>query len=202
MHPQINEIAFRIRSLREDLGISQEEMAISIGISTQDYIAAEEGPADYSFSFLYHAAEKLGVDMIDLLTGEGPHLSGYSLIRKGDGLAIKRRESFEYLHLAPAFKDKLAEPFYVTAPYIEEEQDAPITLSSHEGQELNYIVKGKLRFAYENHVEDLNPGDTIFYDSSRPHGMIAIGGEACEFLAIVLKCAGENDGLEESDARS
>lgn len=187
MKPQITEVARRIRSLRDDMSFSKEEMAEAIGISVEEYTAAEDTPSDYSFTFLYRAAEKLGVDMIDLLTGENPHLSGYSLMRAGDGLSIKRREGFEYLHLAPNFKNKLAEPFMVTAPYVESEQDAPIRLSKHTGQELNFIVSGRLRFGFEDHLEELNPGDTLLYDSSRPHGMIAIGGEPCVFLAIVLK---------------
>lgn len=195
MKPQINEVARRIRSLRDDMGFSREEMAEAIGVGIEDYISSEETPTDYSFTFLYRAAEKLGVDMIDLLTGENPHLSGYSLMRAGDGLSIKRREGFEYLHLAPNFKNKLAEPFLVTAPYLEEQQNTPISLSKHVGQELNYIVSGHMRFAFDDHLEDLNPGDTLLYDSSHPHGMIAIDGSPCVFLAIVLKGTENEPGI-------
>ena len=75
----------------------------------------------------------------------------------------------------------------MTAPYIEAEQDQPIHLSYHEGQEFDYVLSGQLRFAYEDHVEDLGPGDTLLYDSGRGHGMIAIGGAPCTFLALVMK---------------
>ena len=44
-----------------------------------------------------------------------------------------------------------------------------------------------MRFAYEDHVEELEAGDMLMYDSGRGHGMIAIGGEPCVFLAIVMK---------------
>lgn len=187
MHAQVEDVARRIKSLRDDLAYSIEEMAEALDMSPEEYARQENEAKDYSFTFLYRTAEKLGVDMIDLLTGEGPHLQGYSLMRAGDGLSIKRREGFEYLHLAPHFKSKLAEPFYVTAPFIAEEQDQPIARSSHVGQEINFIVKGQLLFAFEDHIETLNPGDTVYYNSNRPHGMIATGGEDCEFLAIVLK---------------
>ena len=43
-----------------------------------------------------------------------------------------------------------------------------------------------MRFAYENHIEELGPGDTLLYDSARAHGMIAIGGEPCVFVAVVM----------------
>lgn len=185
--PQIQEVVTRIRSLREDSEISLEEMAKATGRSVEEYEAQESGEHDLSFTFLYKCALTLGVDVIELLTGEAPHLTGYELTRAGEGLVIKRRAGFEYLHKAAFFKNKLAEPFVVTAPFVLEEQDAPIHLSYHEGQELDLVISGTLRFAYEDHVEELEAGDVILYDSSRGHGMIATGGEPCVFLAVVLK---------------
>ena len=187
MEPNIQEGACRIRSLREDSDLTLEDMAEATGRTVEQYTAQESGTEDLTFTFLYKCAEKLGVDVIELLTGENPHLLGYSLVRADDGLSIKRRAGFEYLHKAPSFRNKLCEPFLVTAPYLEEEQDAPIHLSYHAGQELDFILSGHLRFAYEEHVEELGPGDCLLYDSGRGHGMIATGGEPCTFLAIVMK---------------
>ena len=184
--PNIKEVAQRIRLLREDCDLTMQEMAEATGRTVAEYAAQESGEQDLSFTFLYKCAKVLGVDVIELLTGETPHLKGYSLVRKGDGLSIKRRAGFVYLHKAPNLQNKLAEPFVVTAPYLEEEQDKPIHLSYHKGMELDFIISGHLRFAYENHVEELGPGDTLMYDSGRGHGMIAIGGEPCVFLAIVM----------------
>jgi transcriptional regulator with XRE-family HTH domain len=187
LQPDIGEVANRIRGLREDLGLSSAEMAEATGRSVEEYEAQERGEADLSFTFLFKCANRLGVDVIELLTGEAPHLTRYELTRHGDGLSIRRRAGFEYLHQAPFFKDKLCEPFVVTAPYLEEEQSEPIHLSRHVGQELDFIISGRMRFAYEDHIEELAAGDCLYYDSSRGHGMIAIGGEPCVFLAIVLK---------------
>ena len=191
--PNIQEVAFRIRALREDYGLSAAEMADATGRTEQEYLAQESGEQDLSFTFLYKCAEKLGVDVIELLTGETPHLRGYSVVRAGQGLAIKRRAGFEYLHKAPHLQNKLAEPFVVTAPFIEEEQGKPIHLSYHKGMELDYIISGRMRFAYEDHEEELSPGDVVMYDSGRGHGMIAVGGEPCIFLAVVMKP--EGDGI-------
>lgn len=187
MEPNIKEVANRICALREDMGITMQEMADATGRTLEEYMAQESGKEDLSFTFLYKCADRLGVDVIELLTGENPHLTGYSLTRTSDGLSIKRRAGFEYLHKAPHFRHKLAEPFLVTAPYLAEEQDVPIHLSYHEGQELDYIISGKLKFAYEDHVEEVGPGDVLMYDSGRGHGMIATGGEPCTFLAVVIK---------------
>lgn len=187
MEPNIKEVAGRIRSLREDLDITMQEMADATGRTVAEYAGQESGEQDLSFTFLYKCAERLHVDVIELLTGENPHLSGYSLTRAVDGLSIRRRAGFEYLHKAPHFKNKLAEPFLVTAPYLDEEQNRPIHLSYHKGQELDFIISGRMRFAYEDHVEELEAGDMLMYDSGRGHGMIATGGEPCVFLAIVMR---------------
>ena len=186
MEPTTAEIAHRIKALREDMGFTMQEMADATGRDLEEYIAQESGEKDLSFTFLYKCAQKLGVDVIEIITGDAPHLTGYSLVRAGEGLPIKRRAGFEYLHVAPEFKSKMCEPFVVTSPYLEEEQDKPIHLSYHAGQELDYIISGKMRFAYEDHIEELEPGDTLLYDSGRGHGMIAIGGQPCVFLAIVF----------------
>ncbi len=187
MEPNYKEVAGRIRALREDMGLTMQEMAEATGRTLAEYDAQESGREDLSFTFLYKSAAKLGVDPIELLTGESPHLTGYTLTRADEGLAIKRRAGLEYLHKAPHYKNKLAEPFYVTAEYREDLQGQPIHLSYHAGQELDYILEGRMRFRYEEHTEELGPGDMLLYDSGRGHGMIAIDGEPCKFLAVVLK---------------
>ena len=187
MEPRIAEVARRIRALREDADLTMQEMAEAANLTVAEYAALEAGENDPSFTTLYRCADKLGVDIIDLLTGQSPHLTGYSVVRAGEGLSMKRRAGFEYLHLAPNFKHKLAEPFVVTAPFVAAEQDQPISLSRHDGQEIDYVLSGRLRFAHDGHIEELGAGDTVFYDSSHGHGMIATGGEPCTFLAIVIK---------------
>ena len=192
MEPNIEEVAGRIRALREDLEITQQEMADATGRTLAEYAAQESGAQDLSFTFLYKCAERLGVDVIELLTGENPHLSGYSLTRAADGLSIKRRAGFEYLHKAPHFKNKLAEPFLVTAPLpSRKSRTLPYTCPTTSARSSTFILSGRMRFAYEDHVEELEAGDLLMYDSGRGHGMIATGGEPCTFLAIVMKPHGD-----------
>ncbi len=184
---KIMEVAQRIRGLRELLEISVEEMAKVTDLNVEEYQKHELGEVDFSFTFIYKCAGRFDVDIIEILKGTSPTLSFYSIIRKGDGLPITRREGFQYKHLAPFFKDKLAEPFRVLAKYSEAEQNKEIKLSYHEGQEIDIILKGTLKIRLEDHTEILNEGDAIYYNSGHGHGMIAVGGEDCEFLAIILK---------------
>jgi transcriptional regulator with XRE-family HTH domain len=187
METKILEIAIRIKELRDILGFTEEEMAQKTEVTVEEYRAYESGQRDFSFTFLYECARTFGVDIVELLTGENPKLSYYTVVRAGNGLPIRRRKGFTYQHVAYRIKDKIAEPFIVTAPYFEEEQSQPIHLSRHEGQEFDFIIKGSLKVQIEDHVEVLNPGDAIYYDSGHGHGMVATDGEECVFLAVVME---------------
>ena len=101
MEPNIEEVAGRIRALRErpryhHAGDGRRDGALGGRVRRTGV-----GQQDLSFTFLYKCAQRLGVDVIELLTGEDPHLSGYSLTRAAEGLSIKRRAGFEYLHKPP-----------------------------------------------------------------------------------------------------
>ena len=186
---EIAEIAARIRGLRELMDITPAEMAEKTDVSLDEYEKLESGESDFSFTFIYKCAERFGVDIVDILKGTSPKLSSYSIVRRGEGLPITRRKGFSYLHKAPFFKNKLAEPFYVKAAYSTEAEQNPITLSRHEGQEIDIILKGALKCRFEDKTEILYEGDTVYYDSGQGHGMVAAEGDDCEFLAIVLKPA-------------
>jgi len=187
MENQLQEVAQRIKTLREILEISIEDMAVTLDISTSQYAQYEKGENDFSFTFLHKCAEKFGVDIVELLTGENPRLSFFAVTRKGKGLNINRREGFKYEHMAYNLKSKLADPFIVTAKYSQAEQEKEIELSTHIGQEFNLVLKGSLKVRLENHIVVLGEGDSIMYDSGFGHGMIATNEKDCEFLAVVIK---------------
>lgn len=186
MEEIIHEISLRLKGMRETLDIPAEEMADATGVSLEEYLSYESGERDFSFTFLYRAANRFGITLTDLMTGESPHLSTYTLVRKDEGLPIIRRKGFSYLHVAAHFRDRIAEPFVVEAPYEPGAEDCELLLNSHVGQELDYILSGTLRVRIGDHEELMHPGDTIYYDASEPHGMVAIGGGPCRFLAVVM----------------
>ena len=111
MEKIIKEVAHRIRESREILGISEAEMAQCTGVSLENYRTLEAGETDFTFTFIYKCAARLGVDTTDLLKGESPTLEEYSITRAGRGFPIARRRGFRYENLAPLFKNKTAEPF-------------------------------------------------------------------------------------------
>jgi len=184
---KIKQIAERIKGLRQILEITPQEMATVCSVSVEDYIESENGNSDFSFTFLYKCANKLGVDIAELISGETPKLSHYFIVRNNKGLPIERRAGFKYQHLGYLLKNRQSEPFKVITAYDESEQNKPIKLSNHDGQEFDYVLKGSLKFQIGSHTEVLNEGDSVYYDSSIGHGMIATGGKPCDFLAIVFK---------------
>lgn len=181
------EIAERLKGIREMEELSVGEMAAAAGVEVKEYLEYENGTKDFSFTLLYNCAKRLEMDITELVDGKNPNLNSYSIVRAGHGMPLRRREGFEYLHVAQYIKNRIAEPFVVTAPYIEEAQGGQIPLSSHEGQEMDFILEGSLKCNIDGNIEVLHAGDCLYYDSGKPHGMIATGGDKCVFLAIVMK---------------
>ena len=128
MDYSLKEVAGRIKGLREAKGYTQEQLAKLTGVSAEDYAVLEKGETDFSFTFIYKCAKACGVEVVDLLEGTSTTLSSFSITRKGEGLKIVKKHGVEYDNLAPKFRGKLAEPFLVKFPYLEEEQNAPAAI--------------------------------------------------------------------------
>lgn len=183
---QLMAIASRIKEMRDIMGWSIEEMAEKTEVSIEDYNAYETASADIPFSFIHKCALAFDVEMTELLEGRSARLSGYTVTRKGMGQSTAKEDGIDIKNLAPKFKDKIAEPYWVRYEYDASQQNKPIHLTTHSGQEFDLIMSGSLKVQIGNRVEILNEGDSIYYNSSTPHGMIAIGGKDCVFCAVVL----------------
>lgn len=185
MTEQLKEIGMRLASLREIMGLSEEKMAEKLDLDVKEYIKYERGEEDFSFSFLSNAAAILGVDVVEIITGDTPKLTLCSLVRKNGGFDINRNSAYDYKHLAFTFKNKFAEPFMVTENSFDA-SEIPIQ-HTHDGQEFNYMVSGSMEFHLGDVMYVLNEGDSVYFDSSIPHAYKAIGKTAAKFLAIVIK---------------
>ncbi len=188
---KIKEMAGRIRELREIEGLSCSEMATKTGVSESEYIACEMGESDLNFAFIYLCANALSVNVTDIIEGISPKLKSYTVTRYGQGQQIANAHGMTYYNLAYAFRSRIAEPLYVRSSYSAEAQNKDIELTTHAGQECDIVIDGYLKVQVGDHVEVLGAGDSIYYDSSTPHGMIATNGRDCVFYAIVLNPTGE-----------
>ena len=183
---QLFEIAERIKEMREILGYSQQEMAEASEVTLEQYRSYETGEIDLPFTFIHKCAMTFGIEITELLEGRAARLTSYTVTRKGTGLQTAKEDGISIQDLAPKFKNKIAEPYWVRYEYSEKQQNEPIHLIRHSGQEFDLVISGSLMVQVGTNKEVLHPGDSIYYNSSTPHGMIAVEGEDCVFCAVVL----------------
>ena len=180
----IKSIANRLRGLREVLELSAQEVAESCHLRVEEYMALESGESDISVNVLQTIARRYGISLDVLMFGEEPKMNAYFITRAGAGVSVERRKAYKYEALASGFRDRKADPFIVTvepAP-----ADAPMHLNSHEGPEMNYVLEGRLLLSLNGKELVLNVGDSLYFDSSLPHGMKALDGRPVRFLAIIM----------------
>ena len=196
MDYKMQQVARRIRELREVSGFTVEEMAQRTNTTVEEYLQCESGEKNLSVAFLYRCTLSFGVDMGDLLEGRSPKLRSYDLTRKGEGQRIEEAHHMVGYNLAADFRNRIALPLYMEMKYREGAEYEDIQLTSHEGQECDIVIRGHMKIQIGGRTEILHPGDTIYYDSSTPHGMIAVDGEDCAFYAFVLSNSAAREGEE------
>ena len=177
------ELGLRISDLRELSDISIKDFAEQLKIDEETYILYEKGEKDIPASLLNEIANIFEVDLSLLLTGEETRMNVFDVTKKGKGITVERRKEYKYENLCTKFIDKKAEIFIVT---VDPKEDAVPSLNSHPGQEFNYVLEGSLKFYIHNNEITLNEGDSIFFDSSHRHAMVALNDEKAKFLAIIM----------------
>ncbi|MEI6678683.1 MAG: cupin domain-containing protein [Mariniphaga sp.] len=183
MEEQIRQIADRLRGMREVLEISADEAAVTCAISKEQYLNFESGEIDIPVSILHRMSHQYNFDLTSLLTGEEPLMRSYTLTRKDKGVGVNRRKDYKYQALAGNFIHRKADPFVVV---VEPVKSDSVSFNSHPGQEFNYMLEGKMKFFIGSKEMILEPGDSIYFDSGLPHGMLAMENECAKFLAIIL----------------
>ncbi len=201
---KLMEMAARIREMREIVGYSVEHMAEKTEMSVADYQAVEAGDVEPTFNFLHQCAIVFGIDINALLEGHSAHLSGYEVTRAGQGPLTAHESHMDIRNQAALFRNRLGTPYWVTYRYDPALLDKPIATTTHDGQEFDLVLKGSMKIRVGEHVEELKEGDSIYYRSSTPHGMVATDPAGVTFLAMVM--AGEDGdshlGLETVRPRS
>ena len=183
MKEEMRQISERIRELREIFDLTVEEMAQETGVDVEKYIEYESSGEDIPISVLYHIAQKFGVDLAEILTGEAAHLSTLQICRRGKGKTIDRYPGYMFESLAPRFTNKVMEPLLVTL--VPGEPEA--ALVTHGGQEFNIVLEGIIAIVYDGKEHVLYPGDAVYFDPAHPHGQKAMGTEKARFLTVITE---------------
>ena len=179
-----SEIAERLKGIRLLSDVSVAEMARELHMTEEEYMSIEKGDIQITVSNLLDACEYLNISMTELLTGEPAKLHTYSFVKKGRALAVERNAGYKYENLAYAFADRRVEPLLVL---VEPHDDNDFHLNSHDGQEFQMVIEGRLLVNIDGKELTLEPGDSLYFDSSIPHGLKALDGKHVKFLTLVIQ---------------
>ena len=182
MNEQIKQIAERLKGLRESLDLSFQDIAGQTKHSSEEIARYESGEVDIPMSFLFEVSQQFNIDTSTLISGEETRMENYFLTRYGKGISVERTKAYKYQALGCSFKHPKAQPFEVTV----EPNEKDIYLNAHEGEEFNYVLEGTLLLKIKDKELILNPGDSIYFKSSIPHGMKALENKPVKFLAIIM----------------
>lgn len=177
----IKEIAARIRDSREFCDYLAKDMADKLGITESEYIEYENGENDLPISLLYNIATVLEIDPSVILFGKSSTKNTAAIVYNGNGVDIERFPGYSFVSLASEFIDRDLEPMIVTI-----KQGTTPEPVQHNGQEFNYVLKGTLRVIIENKEFYLRPGDSIYFDATKPHAQVAMDKTA-KFLCVIQK---------------
>lgn len=174
-------IAERVKGLRDASEITQAEAAGNTGVPVETYRKYESGEEDVPMSYIATLAAFYKVDPTAILTGSDAHAKAFHLTRRGTGPVVERRNVYHYEALGARFSGRMMDPFIVKV----EPSLKDLHLNTHPGQEFNYVLSGHLRLTIDGNTMVLNPGDSIYFNALRPHGMQTDDDRPATFLAII-----------------
>jgi len=182
------EVGKRIRELREDAGITLQEMAARTGYSSALLSQFENHMVSPPLGALIKISSGLDIDVGDFF-GQATDQS-FILVRSDERETVSRVASkqgvslgYTYEALGFGLKDHHMEPFVVTL------EPVPIRekhLSVHEGEEFIYVLEGQMAIRLGDHTDILDPGDSIYFKCTTPHHMTCEGGTPAKILAVIF----------------
>ena len=168
-----------IKKIRIDRDISRKKLAESIEKDELYLKLVEDEGLEVSVSDLLKMANVLDTDISSLMDGMGLYEKGVVLTRADSRVRVERKTRLDYESLAPHYSGRHIEPFLV-----EIKENDIVEYSSHEGEEFHYVMSGVLKIVIDGKDYILNEGDTIYFDSSFPHALSAVGEKANVLAAI------------------
>ena len=180
---EINEIAERLKGLREACGYTVEELCEELSFDLETYKKYEEFGEDIPISTVYAVANKFGVDFTEIITGKSARLNTYQIVRRGEGEDIKRYPGYRFEDLAFRYSGKIMQPHLVTLDPSAE----PAALVSHSGQEFNMVLEGQIELCFDDKSIILNPGDSIYFNPNHMHGQRCHGDVKARFLTVIAE---------------
>jgi transcriptional regulator with XRE-family HTH domain len=186
--PDINDVGTRVAQIRKSRGLTQDQLAERSQLSAELIREIENGALIPSLAPLIKIARVLGVRLgtfMDDMEHIGPVVTRQGQRSKAVRFAEKSRVSsgaLDFYSLASEKSGRHMDPFLVD---VLPASDKEYPLSSHEGEEFIYVIKGRIEISYGKDRHQLNQGDSIYYDSTVAHNVHAQGDDPATILAVV-----------------
>ncbi|HZV81405.1 MAG TPA: cupin domain-containing protein [Geobacteraceae bacterium] len=178
----------KIRRLRQEERLTLQDLSDLSGLSKPLLSQIENDQVIPPIATLLKIAKGLKVGIHYFFEEEEDRRK--VVLMRNDELKFSRRrsgndspQSYLYHSLAPGMRHKSMEPFLVAFETGEWDDSQ---LYSHEGEEFIYLLEGELEFHFGTEVMVLQPGDSIYYNSSEPHGYISIGEKSAKAVAVLF----------------
>lgn len=181
-------IGNKVRELRQKNRFTLQDLATKTGLSKPFLSQIENDHVVPPIATLLKLARALNVGMAFFFQDEIGS-DKISITRQRERVRIERRPHQEkgevdYIYVALETKktNKNMEPFLVEFP-IRDTED--MVFMSHEGEEFLYVTEGAVEFRTVDRVEQLEPGDSIYFESDISHSFRCVSSEPAKALAVI-----------------
>ena len=196
MIEELDGIGDRLRAERTKAGISQRELARRLGLSASLISQLESGLSKPSVGTLYAIVTELDLSLDKLLRGDENAVrddgeSGSSG-QDGRGGPLVHPERRKVIDLASGVRweqltaDTEEGVDFLHAIYEVGGASPDESLMRHHGREYGYVVSGKMGIQLGFEMFELEPGDSIAFDSTEPHRLFNMGDEPVHAIWFVV----------------
>ena len=179
-----DKLGTRIRTYRERLSMSVEDLAKNAGVEASLVRKAEEGEVYPPLGVLVKLSRALGQRLGTFMDDQVRPDPVITRCEERTAETAAHTEGavgkYHYYPLAKGKTDRHMEPLYIVIQPCEDD-----CASSHEGEEFVIVVKGEVELVYGKERYHLKEGDSMHYNSVVPHHLGAANGEAAEIFAVV-----------------
>ena len=183
-------IGTQVRELREKNRYTLQDLAAKTGLDREMLARIESHEFIPPIATLVRLAGALNVNVAYFFQDKAGS-DKIAVTRRDERVRIARRPHhlagevdyiYESLEIRKAHKQM--EPFMVEFPV---QDTSEMVFTSHEGEEFLYVLEGILEFRTIDHVEILNPGDSMYFESDVSHSLRCLGGAPAKALAVVWR---------------
>jgi transcriptional regulator with XRE-family HTH domain len=196
MIEELDGIGDRLRAERTKAGISQRELARRLGLSASLISQLESGLSKPSVGTLYAIVTELDLSLDKLLRGDenaGRDDESDAIGQNGRGSPLVHPDRRKVIDLASGVRweqltaDTEEGVDFLHAIYEVGGASTPDeSLMRHHGREYGYVVSGKMGIQLGFEVFELEPGDSIAFDSTEPHRLFNRGDEPVHAIWFVV----------------